>query len=173
MWYDKGITRFKHLYVDGVFDSFANLSSLYGPPVTHLFDYFQIHNFVTKSFPNFPSLPPEPRWGTTLSFAPHHRGTISKLYDIILAFSNHSSAIFKRTWEEELGMQIQEGSWEQSYTYTGYISLSLDYLTISGSGRHVMNAMALLVTLATCFFFVPTWKVSGRVTFLLCPPFSG
>ena len=114
MWYDKGITQFKYLYVDGVFDSFANLSSFYGLPVTHLFRYIQIRNFVTKSFPNVPSLPPEQRWETTLSFAPHHRGIILKLYDIILAFSNNSSAKFKCTWEEELGMQIREGSWEQA-----------------------------------------------------------
>ena len=49
-----------------------------------------------------------------LSFAPHHRGIISKLYDIILAFSNHSNAKLKCTWEEELGMQMQVGSWEQA-----------------------------------------------------------
>lgn len=108
------MTQFKHLYVDGVFDSFANLSSHYSLPVTHLFHYFQTRNLVTKCFSNFPSLPPEQRWETTLSFAPHHRGIISKLYDIILAFSNHSNAKLKCTWEEELGMQIQEESWEQA-----------------------------------------------------------
>ena len=108
VWFDKGITQFKHLYVYGVFISCANSSSLYGLPVTHLFCYFQIRNF------NCPSLPPEQRWETTLSFAPHHRGIISKLYDIILFFSNHSNAKRKCTWEEELGKQIQEGSWEQT-----------------------------------------------------------
>ena len=108
------MTQFKHLYVDCVFDSFANLSSHYSLPVTHLFHYFQTCNLVTKCFSNFPSLPPEQRWETTLSFAPHHRGIISKLYDIILAFSNHSNAKLKCTWEEELGMQIQEESWEQA-----------------------------------------------------------
>ena len=43
---------------------------------------------------------------------PIHRGIISKLYDIILAFSNHSNA--KCTWERELGIQIHEESWEQA-----------------------------------------------------------
>lgn len=41
VWYDKGLTQFRHLYV-------ANLSSLYDLPVTHLFRYFQTHNFVAK-----------------------------------------------------------------------------------------------------------------------------
>lgn len=114
VWCDKGIKQFKYLYVDGVFDSFANLSSRYGLPISHLFRYFQIRNFVAKCFPNFPSLPSEQQWETMLSFIPHHRGTISKLYDTILSFSNHSNVKLKCAWEEELGMQIHEESWEQA-----------------------------------------------------------
>ena len=49
-----------------------------------------------------------------LSFSPNQRGIISKLYDIILAFSNHSNVKVKCTWEGELGLQIQEESWEQA-----------------------------------------------------------
>ena len=83
-------------------------------PICHLFYYFQTRNFVSKCFPNFLSLPPEQQWETTLSFAPHHRGIISKLSDIILAFSNHSNVKLKCSWEEEGGMQIQEESCEQA-----------------------------------------------------------
>lgn len=114
VWQDKGISQLKHLYVDGVFDSFANLSSRYGLPVAHLFRYFQTRNFVTKCFPNFPSLPPEQQWEKMLSFAPHHRGIISKLYNIILAFNNHSDAKLKCLWQEELGIQIRDELWEQA-----------------------------------------------------------
>ena len=113
-WHDKGITQFKDLYVDGVFDNFANLSSRYDLPVTHLFRYFQTRNFVTKCFPNFPSLPPEHQWESMLTFIPHHRGIISKLYDIILAFSTHSNVKLKCTWEGELGIQMHEETWEQA-----------------------------------------------------------
>lgn len=114
LWYDKGITQFRDLYVDGVFDSFTNLSTRYELPVSHLFRYFQTRNFVAKCFPNFPSLPPEHCWETMLSFVPHNRGIISRLYDIILAFSDDSNDKLKRTWERELGIQIQEESWEQA-----------------------------------------------------------
>ena len=114
VWYDKGITQFRYLYVNGVFDSFANLSFRYDLPVTHLFRYFQTRNFVSKRFPNFPSLPPEHQWETMLPFVPHRRGIISKLYGIILAFSDHSNAKLKCTWERELGIQIHEESWEQA-----------------------------------------------------------
>lgn len=114
LWYDKGITQFRDLYVDGVFDSFTNLSSRYELPASHLFRYFQTRNFVAKCFPNFPSLPPEHCWETMLSFVPHNRGIISRLYDIILAFSDDSNDKLKRTWERELGIQIQEESWEQA-----------------------------------------------------------
>ncbi len=44
----------------------------------------------------------------------HHRGIISKLYGIILAFSNQSNVRLKCTWERELGIQIHEESWEQA-----------------------------------------------------------
>ena len=83
-------------------------------PICHLFCYFQTRNFVSKCFPNFLSLPPEQQWETTLSFAPHHRGIISDLSDIILAFSSHSNVKLKCSWEEEVGMQIQEESCEQA-----------------------------------------------------------
>lgn len=46
-----------------------------------------------------------------LSFTPHHRGITSKLYNIILAFNDHSNVKLKCTWEEELGIQIHEESW--------------------------------------------------------------
>jgi len=78
-WYDKGITQLRDLYVDGLFDSFTNLSSHYELSVSHLFRYFQIRNFVAKCFPNFPSLPPEHQWETMLSLVPQNRGIISKL----------------------------------------------------------------------------------------------
>lgn len=49
-----------------------------------------------------------------LSFAPHCRGIISRLYDTMSAFDNYSDAKFKCTWEMELGIQIDEESWEQA-----------------------------------------------------------
>lgn len=54
----------------------------------------------------------EQQWETMLSFIPHHRGTISKLYDVILCFGNHSNVKFKHAWEGELGIQIHDESWE-------------------------------------------------------------
>jgi len=59
-----------------------------------------------------------------LSFVPHHRGIVSKLYGIILAFSNHSNARLKCTWERELGIQIHEESWEQAIERIQYTTCS-------------------------------------------------
>lgn len=55
--YEKCVAQYKLLDVDGIFDSFATLSSLFGLPVTHLFHDFQTRNF--KYFSNFPLLSPE------------------------------------------------------------------------------------------------------------------
>uniref|UniRef100_A0AAR2KLP1 Reverse transcriptase domain-containing protein n=1 Tax=Pygocentrus nattereri TaxID=42514 RepID=A0AAR2KLP1_PYGNA len=114
LWADKGITQCKHLYVDGVFDSFANLSSRHGLPGTHLFRYFQVRNFVAKCLPSFPSLPLVQCWETMLSMVPHHRGVISKLYNLIMSISDYSDLKLKGKWEEELGIQMEEGIWEQA-----------------------------------------------------------
>lgn len=113
-WYDKGIKQFKNLYLDGVFDSFANLSSTYGLPATHLFRYFQIRNFVSKSFPNFPSVPPEQPWESLLLHSPHQRGMISNIYNFILALNSQSNDKIKNAWERELGTQLTEEVWERA-----------------------------------------------------------
>lgn len=73
IWYDKGI-KFKNLHGDGVFDSFANLR--YDLPVTNLFCYFQIWDFVSKCFS---SLPPNQLWESFPSQGPQ-RGVISKIW---------------------------------------------------------------------------------------------
>ena len=69
-----------------------------------------------------------------LSFTPHHRGIISKLYDIILAFCNHSNIKLKCTQEEELGMLIQEESWEEAIeriqSTTSFVRLGLIQLKV-------------------------------------------
>lgn len=113
-WYDKGIKQFKHLYVDCVFDSFANLSSNYRLPATHLFRYFQIRNFVSKCFPNFPSVPPEQPWESLLSRSPHQRGMISNIYNFILALNSQSNDKIKNAWERELGTQLTGEVWERA-----------------------------------------------------------
>lgn len=76
MWHDKGIKQFKNLYTDGVFASFTNLSSRFDLPLTHMFRYFQICDFVSKLFPTFPFIPAEQPWESLLSRAPHQRGMI-------------------------------------------------------------------------------------------------
>ena len=147
-------------------------------PICHLFRYFQTRNFVSKCFPNFLSLPPEQQWETTLSFAPHHRGIILKLYDIILAFSNNSSAEFKCTWEEELGMQIREGSWEQAieriWTTTSCARLGLIQFKVLYKVRFSKSRLSKLYPEVEdkCD------KCHGSPChlshmFLLCPPFVG
>uniref|UniRef100_A0AAR2JQE7 Reverse transcriptase domain-containing protein n=1 Tax=Pygocentrus nattereri TaxID=42514 RepID=A0AAR2JQE7_PYGNA len=114
VWFDKGITQFRHLYADGVFSNFINLSAQFDLPSSHLFRYFQARNFASKSFLNFPDLPEKQCWEHMLSDSPHHRGSISRIYNIILASGKYSSTKFKSEWETELGIRIAESSWDQA-----------------------------------------------------------
>ncbi|KAF4089744.1 hypothetical protein AMELA_G00070460, partial [Ameiurus melas] len=114
VWYDKGIKQVRNLYSDGVFDSFANLASTYDLPLTHFFRYFQIRNFVSRFFPDFPSAPPEQAWEDLFSNNPHQKGMISKIYDFILTQGSGSSNKIRNALETELGVQISEECWEHA-----------------------------------------------------------
>lgn len=96
VWHDKGIKHFSNLYINDVFTSFSPLLSTYDLPATHLFRYFQIRHFVSKCFPNFPASPPRQPWEELLTFIPHHRAMISKMYYHITRciMPYHSASIY-------------------------------------------------------------------------------
>lgn len=92
IWHNKGIRCFADLYSKGIFGSFTNVSSLYGLPVNHLFRYLQVRHFVSKSFSNFPFLPPQQPWDRLLDFKPQQRGIVSEIYNCILDLCNYSNS---------------------------------------------------------------------------------
>jgi len=55
IWYDKGLKTFKDFYKDGIFHSFADLSSAFQLPPSHLFRYYQIRYCIKSLFPTFPT----------------------------------------------------------------------------------------------------------------------
>ncbi|KAF4076630.1 hypothetical protein AMELA_G00217320, partial [Ameiurus melas] len=68
----------------------------------------------SRSFPNFPSAPPEQAWESLFSNNPHQRGIISRIYDFILALGSEASTKNKNVWETEVGVQIREECWEHA-----------------------------------------------------------
>ncbi len=90
-WHNKGICCFLDMYSNGIFSSFANLTSLYGLPANYLFRYFQVRCFVSKCFTAFPSVPLQQPWEGLVTVKTPSRGTISILYNRILDLGNHSN----------------------------------------------------------------------------------
>lgn len=192
VWHNRGIKNLRHLYAGGVFDSFDNLSSKYNLPVTHLFRYFQIRDFVSKCFPNFPSLPPEQLWENLLTHNPHKKGLIAKMYDFILALNSQPTIKRKNAWELELGINLSEDVWKDatdrirsttSCARLGLIQFKVIYRVHFSKSRlseiypesrlrtDVTNARARPVILAICSFLALLWRTFGLVISLLCPLF--
>ncbi len=74
-WEDHGIVSVKHLYIDGSFASFDQLSSVVNLPRTHFFRYLQIRDFIHNHFPGFPAVPPS-AWVDTIFNINHYlKGT--------------------------------------------------------------------------------------------------
>lgn len=80
-WHSNGIICVKDLYKDGIFASFTELSSIHNLPNSHLFRFFQIRDFVKKTFPHFPNRPPETLTDSLLATDPNRRKCISVLYE--------------------------------------------------------------------------------------------
>lgn len=55
VWNNQGIISLKHLYIEGTFASFNQLSHDFNLPANHFFRYLQIRDFVRNHFPAFPA----------------------------------------------------------------------------------------------------------------------
>lgn len=111
-WYDKGLKTFKDFYRDGTFRSFADLSSEFQLPPSHLFRYFQIRHCAKSLFPAFPSSPPLQLWEEFLSPDPPQKSFISKIYNKLLNHDTSSITKVKAAWEGELGLELHDTWWD-------------------------------------------------------------
>lgn len=111
MWATKGLTKITQLYKDQTFSSFAELSTKYDLPNSHLFRYFQIRHYVQHQFCEFPNHPPESELDKILSLSTSRRGLTSTLYNLVHSSCPDPTISLKQTWEQDLGLTISDADW--------------------------------------------------------------
>ncbi len=104
----------KDLFKHGVFMSFEQLVREYNIPSTHLLRYWQVRTFVRKHFPSFLSLPPNDWMGEWLGADPDQRGGVSRIYENIQMIASPSLNNIRAWWEEELGFEVSDDSWQRA-----------------------------------------------------------
>lgn len=112
VWSRNGLGRVRDLFENGVFMSFNQVVCGYNIPRSHFFRHLQVQAFVRKHFPSFPSLPLDKWIDEWLDRNPVHRGAVSSLYRDIQEIAPPTLNHIKRAWEEELGFDISDSSWQ-------------------------------------------------------------
>lgn len=112
LWKSRGLSSVKDLYLAGSFPSFTELSSNFDLPNTHFFRFLQVRDFVRCHFPGFPEVPDLTTVDTVLEVSPSLKGTISKLYNLLLSNFVPASDHLRATWSEDLNMEIDEEMWQ-------------------------------------------------------------
>ena len=109
-WHRKGLKSVKDLFKDGHFLSFEQMRRDFDIPQSDFFKYLQVRSFVRKYFSL--TTPPSTWVDECLGWDPVGRGMISRLYDIIQCVASPSLDRVKGTWEEELGMDLSDITWQ-------------------------------------------------------------
>lgn len=113
LWSTFGIKSFNDLYIDDLFASFQQLSSKFDLPKSHFFRYLQIRSYIKEKTPQFPHKPPSQGIDLVLSNPPPSKGPISFLYEKIYSLCDSSLSTVKAAWEQDLGYNIQDDSWDK------------------------------------------------------------
>lgn len=111
-WKKKGIATLKELYIDKQFASFSQLQEKFSIPSTHFFRYLQIRNYARQNISNFEQLPEEHRCCTLLLGRPDSKHLVSVFVKIFLEEFNVDTQFIKASWEAELGLQIDDITWD-------------------------------------------------------------
>lgn len=90
----------------------AQLKKEYGiPSKTNYFRYFQVQDFVKKTFSSSLELPQSGWIDGLLDMNPTHKGMGSMLYMSIQKVASPSLDYIKNKWEEELELDISDVDW--------------------------------------------------------------
>lgn len=111
-WHTKGIQFVFNLFSDGRFLSFSELSEAFDLPKSNFFRYLQVKNFVQKHFSSFPNIPNKYTLDDILSLSPTKRKIISILYQLLNSAHPSSTENIKNLWETDLGLTINDETWE-------------------------------------------------------------
>lgn len=107
LWRERGLARFSALYLEGSFATFNDLCVKYNLPQSHLFRYFQAHNYACTYFTSFPQLP-EGSLVIEVFALPKVPAMISILYDLISSSGVASLAGVRGNWEKELELDVTD-----------------------------------------------------------------
>ena len=76
--------------------------------------FFQIRDFVKKTFPHFPNRPPETLTDSILALDPNRKKCISFLYNLLGSVILNPHTSLKAAWEGELNMKLTDQQWDSA-----------------------------------------------------------
>ncbi len=111
-----GIVSLKDLYFDRHFGSFEQLQSKFSLPKSHFFRYLQLRHYVQQATKSY-ELPPENNaLFKSLLGPPKAKHPISVLVGYFSSILDWSTIRIKQAWEGELGIEIEDKSWDEVLT---------------------------------------------------------
>uniref|UniRef100_A0A3P9H232 Reverse transcriptase domain-containing protein n=1 Tax=Oryzias latipes TaxID=8090 RepID=A0A3P9H232_ORYLA len=113
-WSRRGVCLIDDLFIDNTFACFDQLLVKFNIPRSHFFRYLQLRSFVFKSYPCFPSHPPDSLLESTLKINVGSRGTIGKIYSLLNTHDLEPLTTLKSHWEEELHLNIPDSIWSEA-----------------------------------------------------------
>lgn len=113
-WRTKGIQRIKDLYVNGLFVDFKTLATKYMLDPSNLFRYFQIRDYVRKSYVMFPNIPKTSIIDKILESQPTKKGFISDTLKLISSLKSEPHNKLREDWSTELGEDIPLEIWNNA-----------------------------------------------------------
>lgn len=112
-WMERGLSKIKDLYDEGILMSFTQLKNKFDLPGKHHFKYMQLRSFIysqikTTSEPSLSTI--EQHMINNL----HGRGQISIFYGLLLAGSKENSLSYLSAWKNDLQSDISIEDWEET-----------------------------------------------------------
>ena len=139
IWSRKGIVSFRDLFSEDVFMSFEQLRLKFDIPHSHHFRFLQIRNFVTSAITNFPSQPPDSLLDTILKLSPYSKGVIGTIYSLLNTFDLEPLTSLKIQWEEDLGLEISDETWNEALDRIHTSSICLRHIVIQFKVMHRLH----------------------------------
>lgn len=136
-WDTKGITKLGDLFSNDSLMSFEQLTQKYQLPKQDFFRFLQIRHYITNRTTLM-----EHREISALEkllFQQPGKVSLSLFYDVMRIMSPTNTQRVKRVWEKELSVTINEGTWEDIWSYAKKISICTRTKAIQFKITHRMH----------------------------------
>uniref|UniRef100_A0A8B9J7R7 Reverse transcriptase zinc-binding domain-containing protein n=1 Tax=Astyanax mexicanus TaxID=7994 RepID=A0A8B9J7R7_ASTMX len=120
-WLHVGITKLGDLFHSQTLLSFQQLQQRYTLKNSEFFRYLQIRHFITKNTTLIKTNTPSPVESVLSLQLPKMR--INVFYKALTSNSPSTSQAIKLSWEEDLGITIDNPDWVKVWSYAGDISV--------------------------------------------------